>query len=126
MKKIVSSAQAPAPIGPYSQAVLAGNMLFLSGQIALDPKSGQLVNKDVAEETHQVMGNILALLQAEGLGFEQVVKTSIFLKNMDDFQSVNAIYGDYFTGNYPARETIEVARLPKDVRVEISVIALKP
>ena len=116
---------APAPIGPYSQAVWAGNTLFASGQIAINPKSGELVMDSLEEETHQVMKNIQALLETAGLTFADVVKTSIFLSDMGNFSTVNTIYGSYFSGDYPARETVEVAGLPKNVNVEISVTAYK-
>ena len=124
MKKIIHTTQAPAPIGPYSQAVRAGGFLFVSGQIPLNPQSGDLIMDSIENETHQVMANIKAILQVEGLGFPNIVKTSIFLKNMDDFAKVNATYGEYFSGDFPARETVQVSRLPKDVNVEISVIAV--
>ncbi len=124
MKKIIHTTQAPAPIGPYSQAVRAGGFLFVSGQIPINPQSGDLIMDSIENETHQVMANIKAILQVEGLGFPNIVKTSIFLKNMDDFAKVNATYGEYFSGDFPARETVQVSRLPKDVNVEISVIAV--
>lgn len=125
MSTIINTANAPAPIGPYNQAVLAGNMLFVSGQIALDAQTGELVMTDIVTETTKVMDNIKAILTEAGLDFGAVVKTSIFLKSMGDFAQVNEIYGSYFSGNYPARETIQVAALPKNVNVEISVIAYK-
>ena len=125
MSTIINTANAPAPIGPYNQAVLAGNLLFVSGQIALDAQTGELVMTDIAAETHKVMGNIKAILTEAGLDFGAVVKTSIFLKDMGDFAQVNEIYGSYFIGNFPARETIQVAALPKNVNVEISVTAYK-
>lgn len=125
MSTIINTANAPAPIGPYNQAVLAGNMLFVSGQIALDAQTGELVMTDIVTETTKVMDNIKAILTEAGLDFGAVVKTSIFLKSMGDFAQVNEIYGSYFSGNYPARETIQVAVLPKNVNVEISVIAYK-
>lgn len=118
-KEIIFSPDAPAPIGPYSQAVKVGEMVFVSGQIAFEAsKVG-----DIKIETDEVMKNILHILKAAGLGFENVVKSSIFLKSMDDFVVVNEIYGSYFRENPPARETVQVAKLPKDVNVEISVIA---
>ncbi|HEY0896849.1 MAG TPA: RidA family protein [Sphingobacteriaceae bacterium] len=126
MKSIIHTASAPHPIGPYSQAVQAGNMLFLSGQIALDPATGELVAGDLASETRQVMENIRAVLAEAGADLADVVKTTIFLTDMGDFQAVNEVYGKYFEGNFPARETVAVAGLPKNVRVEISVIAVKP
>ena len=123
MKHILSK-DAPAPIGPYSQAVLAEGRLYLSGQIALDPATGQLVEGDVATETRRVMDNIGAVLAAAGMKFSNLVKCSIFLKSMDDFEAMNAVYGSYFEeGKAPARETVEVSRLPRNVRVEISGIA---
>lgn len=124
-KKIILTTAAPAPIGPYSQAVLAGNTLYVSGQIPIDPATGNLVVGSIEDEAQQVMRNLEAILKEAGLGFENVVKTSIFLKDMNNFGKVNEVYGQFFMGDYPARETVEVARLPKDVNVEISVIALK-
>lgn len=123
MKKIISTKNAPSAIGPYSQAVIAGNLLFTSGQIALSPENGELVNGTLAEEVHQVMRNIEAVLSAAGSSLSEIVKTSIFLKDMNSFAEVNELYASYFKSDYPARETVEVARLPKDVNVEISVIA---
>ena len=125
MSNIINTPNAPAPIGPYNQAVLAGNLLFVSGQIALDAQTGELVMPDLATETHKVMTNIKAILTEADLDFGAIVKTSIFLKDMGDFAQVNEIYGSYFTGNFPARETIQVAGLPKNVNVEISVTAYK-
>ncbi|HEX8425008.1 RidA family protein [Hymenobacter sp.] len=124
---VVYSDQAPAPIGPYSQAVQAGNTVYISGQIALDAQTGQLVgNGDVVEETHQVMRNLQAVLGAAGFTLQDVVKCSIFVKDLGNFNLINEIYGSYFTTDYaPARETVEVSRLPKDVQVEISCIAVK-
>lgn len=123
MKKIINAAAAPAPIGPYNQAVSVANMLFVSGQIALDAGSGDLILTNISDETHKVMQNIQAILTEAGVDFTAVIKSSIFLKNMDDFATVNEIYGSYFTSDFPARETVQVSRLPKDVNVEISVIA---
>ncbi len=123
-KKIVNTPQAPAPIGPYNQAVKAGGFLFISGQIALDPQSNLLIQGSIAEETHQVMKNLQAILQLEGLGFDQVVKTTIFLTDMALFAEVNEIYASYFTADHPARETVAVKGLPKNVNVEISMIAV--
>jgi len=123
-KEIIKSAEAPAPIGPYSQAVKANGMLFVSGQIALDSVSGELLNSNITEETHAVMKNLDAILSASGLNFANVVKCSIFVKNMSDFATINEAYGQYFKENPPARETVEVSRLPKDVQVEISCIAV--
>ncbi|MCG8576072.1 MAG: RidA family protein [Flavobacteriales bacterium] len=124
-KKIISTEKAPSAIGPYSQAVAYGNMVFTSGQIAIDPATGELIMDSVEAETHQVMKNLTAVLAEEGLDFSNVIKTSIFLKNMDDFARVNEVYASYFSADYPARETVQVARLPKDVNVEISMIAGK-
>ncbi len=121
-KEIISTSDAPSAIGPYSQAVQSGDFLFLSGQIALDT-TGQIVSEEVQAQTHQVMKNIAAILKAAKADFNAIVKTTIFLKDMNDFATVNTVYASYFEGNFPARETVEVSRLPKDVRVEISVIA---
>lgn len=125
MKQIITSTNAPKPIGPYSQAVMKNNTLFISGQICIDPATGNLVNSDVKAETQQVMENIQSILNEAGMDFSNVCKCSIFIKNMDDFSKINEVYGFYFTGNYPARETVEVAKLPLNVNVEISVIAIK-
>lgn len=122
-KAIINSASAPVPIGPYSQAVRAGGFLFLSGQIALIPGTSELKNGNITEETSQVMENLKAVLQEAGLNFEHVVKTSIFLKEMGSFAAVNEEYGKYFEKDFPARETVAVKTLPKDVNVEISMIA---
>lgn len=122
-KKIVYTENAPAPIGPYSQAVWADNLLFVSGQIAINPQNGELLTQNIEAETRQVLSNVDAILKAAGLGFENVIKSTIFLKDMNDFAKVNEIYGAYFTSEFPARETVQVAKLPKDVNVEISVIA---
>ena len=124
MKSIIHTKNAPAPIGPYSQAVKVGNMLYASGQIAIDPSTGNMVMDNIQAETHQVMKNILALLKEAGMEYQNIVKTSIFLKDMNQFAAVNEIYGSYFASDFPARETVEVSRLPKDVNVEISVIAI--
>ena len=124
MKKIIFTDKAPAPIGPYSQAVLAGNTLYTSGQIPLDPATGELVGGDIETETKQVMENLKAVLEAAGMDFSNVVKTSIFIINMDDFAKINTVYGSYINEETaPARETVQVARLPKNVNVEISMIA---
>ncbi|WP_296619709.1 RidA family protein [Marivirga sp.] len=124
-KQIIQTKEAPAPIGPYNQAILAGDTLYVSGQIALDAQSGELINENITEETHQVMKNLEAILSEAGLGFSDVVKCSIFVKDMGNFATINEAYGLYFKENPPARETVEVARLPKDVNVEISCIAIK-
>lgn len=125
MNKIIHTESAPQPIGPYSQAVQAGQMLFVSGQIALDPVTGELITSDLESETRRVMENLHAVLLEAGYDFSEVVKTSIFLSDMTHFQTVNEIYGQYFRGNFPARETVAVAGLPRNVNVEISVIAIK-
>ncbi|MFM1745839.1 MAG: Enamine/imine deaminase [Bacteroidota bacterium] len=122
-KTIIQTPEAPTPIGPYSQAVRAGDFLFCSGQIAIDPGTGQLVQDDIEKETHRVMQNIAALLGAAGTDFSKIVKTSIFLKDMNDFAKVNGVYGSYFSGDFPARETVQVSVLPRNVNVEISVTA---
>jgi 2-iminobutanoate/2-iminopropanoate deaminase len=124
-KVIINTVNAPAPIGPYSQAVMVGNMLFISGQVALKPGSGELANADVIEETHQVMQNLKAVLAEAGMDFSNVAKTTIFLSDMALFGEVNEIYGKYFDGDFPARETVAVKGLPKNVNVEISMIAAK-
>lgn len=125
-KTVIYSPDAPEPIGPYSQAILAGNTLFASGQIAIEKSSGKLVTgHGVETETRQVMENLRFVLETAGMDFSNVVKCSIFLKSMDDFPKVNGVYGTYFSINPPARETVEVSRLPKDVNVEISCIAVK-
>ena len=123
-KKIIVSDQAPAPIGPYSQAVKAGNMLFVSGQIPFDQITGEMINENITEETHQVMKNLEAILSEAGMTFKNVVKCSIFIKDMNQFATINEAYGQYFKADPPARETVEVVRLPKDVNVEISCIAV--
>lgn len=126
MKRIIKTENAPAPIGPYSQAVMTGNMLYTSGQIAIDPKTGELVQGSIEEETEQVMENLKALLEAAGMGFDEVIKTTIFITDMHQFSRINAVYGRYFNEDTaPARETVQVAALPKFVNVEISVIAVK-
>ena len=126
MKKIISTPKAPAPIGPYSQAVLSGNTLYTSGQIAFNPENMALVLDDIKTETKQVMENMKEVLLAAGMTFEHVIKTSIFISDMDNFVQINEVYGSYFNDTTaPARETVQVARLPKDVNVEISMIAVK-
>lgn len=124
MHQIINSKNAPSPIGPYSQATLAANTLYVSGQIPIDPSSGNIISGTIEEETHMVMSNLQAILGEAGTSFSNVVKCSIFVKDMNDFAKINETYGTYFTDNPPARETIEVSRLPKDVRVEISCIAV--
>ena len=123
---IIKTTAAPAPIGPYNQAILSGNMLFISGQICIDPSTGNLKNKDLQEETHQVMHNLKAILLEAGMDFDQVVKTTIFITDMNRFAEINEVYGKYFSGSFPARETVQVSALPKFVNVEISMIAVKP
>ena len=123
MKKTISTNEAPAAIGPYSQAVRTGNFVFCSGQIPLDPASGEIVSGDIAAQTRRVMDNVAAVLKAEGLSFANVVKTTIFLTDLADFQKVNEIYGSYFKQSPPARSTIQVAALPRGANVEIEVIA---
>lgn len=124
-KKIINTNNAPAPIGPYNQAVEYGNLLFISGQIPIDPKTGNLVDGDVKAETTQVMENLKAILTEAGLDFSNILKTTIFLMDMGQFPQVNEIYGQYFTTDAPARETVQVAGLPKGVKVEISMVAGK-
>ena len=124
-KTIITTSNAPAPIGPYNQAVLTGNTLFISGQICIDPPTGELKNKDIQEETHQVMHNLKAILTEAGMDFNDVVKTSIFITDMHQFGEINAVYGKYFEKEFPARETVQVSALPKFVNVEISMIAVK-
>ena len=123
MKQAVSSPDAPKAIGPYSQAVRAGQLLFVSGQVPLDPATGQIVDGDIAAQTHRVFQNLGAVLKAGGRSFADVVRTTVFLADMNDFAAVNEVYGKYFTEPYPARATVQVARLPKDARVEIDMIA---
>ena len=124
-KTIIRTDQAPAPIGPYNQAVGYGDLLYISGQICIDPATGQLNNANLVDETHQVMRNLQAILKAAGRDFQQVLKTTIFLMDMHQFATVNEVYGSYFTGDYPARETVQVSALPKFVNVEISMIVGK-
>lgn len=124
LRVAVLSEKAPSPIGPYSQAIKVGNMVYCSGQIPLDPSSGKLVEGSVEAQTEQVMKNLAAVLEAAGTTLDSVIKTTIFLKSMDDFPKVNEVYGGFFKGVPPARSTIEVSRLPKDVAVEVEAIAL--
>jgi 2-iminobutanoate/2-iminopropanoate deaminase len=124
-KSVVFSTQAPEPIGPYSQAILAGNLLFVSGQIAIQKSTGKLITTSIEDETAQVMINLNEILKVAGFTFDDVVKCSIFLKDMNNFPKVNEVYGQYFLQSPPARETVEVSRLPKDVNVEISCIAVR-
>ncbi len=123
-KKVIQTEKAPKAIGPYSQAIQAGNFLFLSGQIPLDPKTGELVKGDIGRQTQQVLENIKGVLESQKLGMEDVVKVTIFLKNIGDFSRVNEVYGTYFPSSPPARSTVEVARLPRDADIEIEAIAL--
>lgn len=124
-KKIITSSGAPAPIGPYSHANLAGNMLFISGQVAKDAQTGEMVLGDIRSETRKVMENLRAILAEAEMDFTHVVKTTIFCTDLNDFAQINEEYGSFFTDNYPARETVQVSRLPLNVHVEISVIAVK-
>jgi 2-iminobutanoate/2-iminopropanoate deaminase len=123
-KKIINTPKAPAPIGPYNQAIITNNMIFVSGQIPLNPATDELVIGDVATETHQVMRNLSAILEEAGINFNHVVKSTIFLSDMNLFATVNEVYGSYFSADYPARETVAVKGLPKNVNVEISMIAI--
>ncbi|MEJ7557208.1 MAG: RidA family protein [Pedobacter sp.] len=125
MNTVINTSSAPAPIGPYSQAVIANGFLFLSGQVAINPENGEVITASVSEETHQVMRNIKALLLEADYDFKDVVKTTIFLSDMNLFAEVNEVYGSYFESNYPARETVAVKGLPKAVNVEISLTAYK-
>ena len=124
-KKVISTTKSPAAIGPYSQAILSGNTLYCSGQIAINPKNGELVTHNITEETHQVMKNISEVLQAANMDFTNVVKCSIFMNDMGQYTEINEVYTTYFSQNPPAREAVEVSVLPKNVNVEISVIAVK-
>lgn len=126
MKKVVNTEDAPSPIGPYNQAIIAGGFIFVSGQIPSHPFTGEIVVDDITIATNLVMENIGAILKQAGADFADIVKTSIFLTDMKSFAEVNEVYGSYFTDNFPARETVAVAALPKGVNVEISVIAVKP
>jgi 2-iminobutanoate/2-iminopropanoate deaminase len=122
-KRIINTSKAPAPIGPYNQAIITNNMMFISGQIALNATTNELISGDISAETHQVMRNLHQILEEAGINFNHVVKTTIFLKDMTLFAKVNDVYGSYFSAGYPARETVAVKGLPKDVNVEISMIA---
>lgn len=124
-KIIIKTANAPEPIGPYNQAILAGDTLYISGQICIDPYTGELKKRDIQDETHQAMQNLKAILVAAGMGFNHVVKTTIFITDMHQFSEINEVYGKYFDGDFPARETVQVSALPKFVNVEISMIAVK-
>jgi 2-iminobutanoate/2-iminopropanoate deaminase len=122
-KMIVTTQNAPAPIGPYNQAVLVNGTLYISGQVCIDPQTGNLKNRDIQDETHQVMQNLKAILAEAGMNFSNVVKTTIFITDMNQFSEINEIYGKYFNGGFPARETVQVSALPKFVNIEISMIA---
>jgi 2-iminobutanoate/2-iminopropanoate deaminase len=124
-RKVINSHKAPEPIGPYSQAIFVNGVLYVSGQIAIDRETGNMANEDIATEAHQVMRNLEYILHEAGMAFKNVAKCSIFLKDIDDFQVVNNVYGQYFSHHHPARETVEVSRLPKGAKVEISCIAVK-
>ena len=125
MKEIINTKNAPSAIGPYSQAVWSGDMLLMSGQIALNPETGVMENESLASETHRVMKNIAGILEAAGMDYSHILKASIFIKDMNEFAQINEIYASFLQEPYPARETVEVARLPKDARIEISIIAKK-
>lgn len=124
-RKIINTQAAPAPIGPYNQAVFANGTLYISGQVCIDPQTGNLKNRDIQEETHQVMQNLKAILAEAGMSFSNVVKTTIFITDMNQFSEINEIYGKYFSGDFPARETVQVSALPKFVNIEISMIAVQ-
>jgi 2-iminobutanoate/2-iminopropanoate deaminase len=123
-KKIINTKNAPAPIGPYNQAILVNETLYISGQVCIDAATGNLKNRDIQDETHQVMQNLKVILQEAGMNFSNVVKTTIFITDMNRFSEINEIYGKYFDGDFPARETVQVSALPKAVNVEISMIAV--
>lgn len=123
--KVIETKNAPAPIGPYNQAIEANGILYVSGQVAIDPATSEFIKGSVEDEARLVMKNLQAILEAAGMGFENVVKSTIFLSDMNSFSTVNSIYGACFKSNFPARETVQVSRLPKDAQVEISVIAVK-
>ena len=124
-KQIINTKNAPAPIGPYNQAILTNNTLYISGQICIDPSTGNLKNRDIEDETHQVMQNLKSILSEANMNFSNVVKTTIFITDMNQFGAINAIYGKYFDAEFPARETVQVSALPKFVNVEISMIAVQ-
>lgn len=123
-KRIINTASAPAPIGPYNQAVMVNGTLYISGQICIDPSTGGMKNRDIQDETHQVMQNLKSILTEAGMAFTNVVKTTIFITDMKQFSEINEVYGKYFSGDFPARETVQVSALPKFVNVEISMIAV--
>jgi len=124
-KKVINTKNAPAPIGPYNQAIITNGTIYISGQICIDPQTGNLKNRDIQDETHQVMQNLKSILAEAGASFNNVVKTTIFITDMNQFSEINEIYGKYFTGDFPARETVQVSALPKFVNVEISMIAVE-
>ena len=124
-KRIIATKNAPSPIGPYNQAVFVNNTLYISGQICIDPQTNNLKNKDIQEETHQVMQNLKSILSEAGMTFSNVAKTTIFITDMGQFSEINEVYGKYFNGDFPARETVQVSALPKAVNVEISMIAVQ-
>lgn len=124
-KKIINTKSAPAPIGPYNQAVVVNGTMYISGQICIDPQTGALKNRDIQDETHQVMQNLKCILGEAGMSFNNVLKTTIFITDMNQFSDINEIYGKYFNGDFPARETVQVSALPKFVNVEISMIAVE-
>lgn len=125
MKTIINTPNAPAPIGPYNQAVLSGNTLYVSGAIAIDPKNGNMIQTDIETETHQVMKNLGEILKAANMDYTNIVKTTIFVTDLGNFVKINGVYGSYFKSDFPARETVQVSALPKGANVEISVIAVK-
>ncbi len=124
-KKIITTKSAPAPIGPYNQAIVVNGTMYISGQVCIDPQTGALKNRDIQDETHQVMQNLKAILSEGGMSFNNVVKTTIFITDMHQFSEINEVYGKYFSGDFPARETVQVSALPKFVNVEISMIAVE-
>jgi 2-iminobutanoate/2-iminopropanoate deaminase len=124
-KKVINTKNAPAPIGPYNQAIVTNGTMYISGQICIDPQTGALKNRDIQDETHQVMQNLKSILAEAGMSFNNVVKTTIFITDMNQFSEINEIYGKYFSGDFPARETVQVSALPKFVNVEISMIAVQ-
>ena len=124
MKEIIKTPSAPSPMGPYSQAIRANGFIFISGQIPIKPETGQIVKKDIAAQTHQVIGNLVAILKAAGSGIDRVAKITVFLSNLDDFSRFNQIYEEYFMESKPARSTVQVARLPKEALLEIEAIAI--
>lgn len=124
-KKVINTKTAPSPIGPYNQAIVVNGTMYISGQICIDPQTGMLKNRDIQDETHQVMQNLKSILAEAGMDFNNVVKTTIFITDMNQFSEINEVYGKYFNGNFPARETVQASALPKFVNVEISMIAVE-